>query len=74
MTVTIEEAKTHLKDLVALAAGGELVVITANGQPAAQLGPVAPAKPTPQIGRCRGMLIINAEDDEHLTDFAEYMP
>jgi hypothetical protein len=31
-------------------------------------------KSTPVAGRAKGMLIINSEDDEHLKDFAEYMP
>jgi hypothetical protein len=28
----------------------------------------------PIPGRCQGMLIVHAEDEEHLNDFAEYMP
>jgi prevent-host-death family protein len=74
MTVTIEEAKKNLDGLIAKAAQGESVVITDNEKPVAQLMAAAPAKPTPQAGRCRGMLIINAEDDEHAKDFEEYMP
>ena len=31
-------------------------------------------KPRPLPGRCKGMLTIVAEDDEHLEDFKEYMP
>ena len=31
-------------------------------------------KPRPVPGRCKGMLTIVAEDDEHLEDFKEYMP
>jgi prevent-host-death family protein len=74
MTVTIEEAKKNLDGLIARAAQGESVVITDHEKPVAQLVAAAPAKPTPKAGRCRGMLIINAEDDEHLKDFEEYMP
>ncbi len=74
MTVTLEEAKIQLSDLIAKAAAGELVVITDHDKPVAQLVAAAPAKPTPKAGRCRGMLFVNAEDDEHLKDFEEYMP
>lgn len=74
MTVTLEEAQAHLRDLIAKAAQGEPVVITQDELPVARLVPAAIPKPTPKAGRCRGMLIINAEDDEHLKDFEEYMP
>jgi hypothetical protein len=30
--------------------------------------------PHPLPGRCRGMLTVLSEDDEHLKDWAEYMP
>ena len=30
--------------------------------------------PLPQFGSCKGMLTIISDDDEHLKDFAEYMP
>lgn len=31
-------------------------------------------KPHPVPGRCRGMLTIVSEDDEHLNDWADYLP
>lgn len=34
----------------------------------------ATKNPLPLFGGCKGMLIINAEDDSHLDDFADYMP
>jgi prevent-host-death family protein len=74
MTVTIEEAKKNLDSLIAKAAQGEPVFITTDNKPVAQLVPAAPTKPTSRAGRAKGMLIINAEDDEHLKDFEEYMP
>jgi prevent-host-death family protein len=74
MTITLEDAKTHLDDLIAKVATGESVVITDHDKPVAQLVPAAPEKPRPQYGRCKGMLTILAEDDEHLNDFAEYIP
>ena len=74
MTVTLEEAKSQLGDLIAKVANGESVVITDDEKPIAQLVPAAPSKPKPQFGSCRGMLTILAEDDEHLKDFEEYMP
>lgn len=74
MTVTLEEAKSQLGDLIAKVANGESVVITDQDKPVAQLVPAVPEKPRPQYGSCKGKLIILAEDDEHLKDFEEYMP
>jgi prevent-host-death family protein len=74
MTVTLEQAKVQLSDLIAKVASGESVVITNDEKPVAQLVPPVPDKPRPQYGSCKGKLIIIAEDDEHLKDFEEYMP
>jgi prevent-host-death family protein len=43
--VNMHEAKTHLSKLVARVEGGEQIVITRAGKPAAKLVPVTPAKP-----------------------------
>ncbi len=74
MTVTLDEAKTQLGDLIAKVANGESIVITDHDKPVAQLVPAAPEKPRPQYGGGKGKLIVLAEDDEHLKDFEEYMP
>ena len=72
--VTIQEAQAKLPDLIHnLSPGGE-VVITENNQPVAKLVASSLDKPRPMPGRCKGMLTIVAEDDEHLEDFKEYMP
>lgn len=69
-TVTIQEAQARLSDLIHQLSPGEEVVITENNQPVASRA----EKPRPLPGRCKGMLTIVAEDDEHLEDFKEYMP
>jgi len=43
--VNMHEAKTHLSKLVARVEGGEQIVITRAGLPAAKLVPFAPKKP-----------------------------
>jgi prevent-host-death family protein len=72
--VTIEEAQAKLPELIEKLTSGEEVVITRNTEPVAQLVPLAPARPRPVFGSCKGMLTIESEDDEHLQDFADYMP
>ena len=72
--VTIEEARLSLPKLIHELPAGDEMVITENDQPVARLvGTRAVRKPR-QPGNCRGMLTIVQEDDEHLQDFAEYMP
>jgi antitoxin (DNA-binding transcriptional repressor) of toxin-antitoxin stability system len=72
--ITLQEAQAKLPELIHKLTPGDQVVITENSQPVAQLTRAASEKPTPIPGRCQGMLTILAEDDEHLRDFAEYMP
>ncbi len=73
-SVTIEDAQAHLIELIDKLSPGEEVVITRNDQPVAQLIGLASEQPQPVAGRCKGMLSIIAEDDEHLKDWAEYLP
>jgi prevent-host-death family protein len=74
-TVTIQEAQAKLPDLIHRLTPGEEVVITENNAPVAKLVSETPSvRQRPQPGLCKGMLTIVADDDEHLQDFAEYMP
>jgi prevent-host-death family protein len=73
-TITIEEAQARLSEVIDQLAPGEELVITRNAQPVAQLVALPGEKPHPVPGRCKGMLTIVAEDDEHLKDWEEYMP
>lgn len=74
-TITVEEAQANLKELIHQLAPGEEVVITENQRPIAKLVGEQPLKRKPrQAGRCKGMITLLVEDDEHLNDFSEYMP
>jgi len=76
-TVTIQEAQAKLPDLIHKLTAGDELVITENNQPVASLVS-KPAKTTPGLrpppGLGRGFITIISDDDEHLRDFAEYMP
>jgi prevent-host-death family protein len=72
VTVTLEDAQSQLSELLDKLAPGDEVVITRDGKPVARLTPELPVG-VPIPGRCRGMLTIVSEDDDHLKDFAEYM-
>jgi prevent-host-death family protein len=72
--VTIEEAQAKLPELIAKLAPGEEVIITRNQEPVAKLvGQKQRLYQPRQPGSAKGKLIILAEDEEHLKDFAEYM-
>jgi prevent-host-death family protein len=71
--VNIEDAKTHLPDLIDAAVNGEEVVITKDDQHIVKLVPVARAKPRPQFGSAKGLITMSDDFDEPLEDFEEYM-
>jgi antitoxin (DNA-binding transcriptional repressor) of toxin-antitoxin stability system len=74
-TVTLEEAQAKLTELIHKLTPGEEVLITENDLPVAKLVcERPPVRQRPQPGLCRGMIAIVADDEEHLKDFAEYMP
>jgi antitoxin (DNA-binding transcriptional repressor) of toxin-antitoxin stability system len=73
-TISLEEAQARLPALIDQLSSGESIIITRNQLPVAQLTPVANGVGIPLAGRCRGMLTILAEDEEHLADFGDYLP
>ena len=72
-SATIDDVQARLPEIIDQLAPGQAVLITRDGKPVARLVSELPWG-VPIFGRCKGMLIIHAEDDEHLKDFAEYMP
>jgi antitoxin (DNA-binding transcriptional repressor) of toxin-antitoxin stability system len=72
--ITVDEAQAKLKDLIHQLAPGEVVTITENQQPVAQLVIPPRAVQRRHPGRCKGMITLLVEDDEHLEGFREYMP
>jgi len=73
-SVTVQEAQTRLPDLIHSLGSGDEVVITENNRPVAKLVASPAEGPRPVLGRCKGMLTIVSDDDEHLEHFKEYMP
>jgi len=73
--ISIEQAQAKLKELIHQMAPGEELVITENALPIAKLvSESLPQRKRRQPGRCKGMITLQVEDDEHLKDLAGYMP
>jgi len=69
MTVSLEQAKAQLAELIAKSASGEKIVITGHdNHPLAHIVAVR-ATPSPRFGFAKGKLTIVSEDDEHLAGF-----
>lgn len=65
--VNMHEAKTHLSRLVERVEGGEEIVISRAGKPAAKLVPVAQAKPGKRkLGGWEGMEMPSDEEWEQM--------
>jgi antitoxin (DNA-binding transcriptional repressor) of toxin-antitoxin stability system len=74
LTLTIDEAQLQLRQLIDQLRPGEEIVITRGDKPVARLLSTELPRGIPMIGRGKDMLISYVDDDEHLKDFAEYMP
>jgi antitoxin (DNA-binding transcriptional repressor) of toxin-antitoxin stability system len=75
MIVSLQEAQAKLPELIYNLKLGEELLITDNDRPLAKLigqTPTPTQRPSP--GLCKGMITIVADDEEHLQDFAEYLP
>jgi antitoxin (DNA-binding transcriptional repressor) of toxin-antitoxin stability system len=73
-TMPIEQAEGHLAEIVEKLSPGEEIVLTREDKPVAKLIGTPREIPRPVPGRGKGMLTVLSEDDDHLKDFAEYMP
>ena len=75
LTVSLEEAQGRLKELILQLGPGDELIITENDRPIATLCAKPDAERKRRVpGLGKGMITILSDDDEHLDDFAEYMP
>jgi len=73
-TIPLEEAQSHLAEIIDRLTPGAEVVLMRGDRPVARLVAEPEEKPHPVPGRGKGMLTVLSEDDEHLKDWAEYLP
>jgi prevent-host-death family protein len=67
-TVSVNEAKNQLPDLIALAAEGNEVIITDEGKPLARLVPMTSSAKQRVAGLNRGQIWTSEDFDEALPD------
>jgi prevent-host-death family protein len=74
-TITIEEARANLDDLIHSLSPGEELIITEHARPIAKLvaAPKAEPRKTPKLGTQRGSVLSMEHFDDALEDFKEYM-
>jgi antitoxin (DNA-binding transcriptional repressor) of toxin-antitoxin stability system len=74
-SITIAEAQKNLPEIIASLHPGEELQIIQNNTPIARLilEPKSQRQPR-QPGSAIGTLIVLADDNDHLQDFAAYMP
>ncbi|HEX8846292.1 MAG TPA: type II toxin-antitoxin system Phd/YefM family antitoxin [Pyrinomonadaceae bacterium] len=71
--VNMEDAKSHLSDLIDAAVNGEEVIIAKDETHLVKLVPVPSVKRRRQSGSAKGLINMSDDFDEPLEDFAEYM-
>lgn len=74
-TITLEDLQARLAEVIAALIPGEELFIMQDERPVAKLvGQESVVRLPRKPGSAVGKLFIHADDDEHLTDFEEYMP
>lgn len=74
-TITLDEAQSQFRDLIThLQKGDEVAIRDGDVVVARIVGERLSTQQRPGPGLCKGMITIVTDDDEHLKDFAEYMP
>ena len=72
-TVTLDEAKTHLYDLIEAAAAGEEVFIKKNENVSVQLVPRSAKRRKRRFGSAKGLISMAPDFNAPLADFKDYM-
>jgi antitoxin (DNA-binding transcriptional repressor) of toxin-antitoxin stability system len=74
VSMSVSQAAVRLPELVQSLGPNDEIVLTQDDRPVARILSSKPPRGPRRAGNCKGMLIVNREDDEHLNDFKEYMP
>lgn len=73
MNIKLDDAATHLPDLIKATINGEDVFIVADDKQLVQLVPLSRLKSPRKAGSAKGLMVIADDFDEPLEDFSDYM-
>jgi antitoxin (DNA-binding transcriptional repressor) of toxin-antitoxin stability system len=74
-TIAVEDIKVSLPEFLDSLTPGDEVILTRNQEPVAKLISEKLAQRKPRVpGLGKGIITIISDDEDHLKDFAEYMP
>jgi antitoxin (DNA-binding transcriptional repressor) of toxin-antitoxin stability system len=75
-TLTLEEAQTHLAEIIENLPPGEEVVLTKNDQPVATIrATAATVREAPRFGTLKGTILYIAPDFDYIPEgFEDYLP
>jgi antitoxin (DNA-binding transcriptional repressor) of toxin-antitoxin stability system len=74
-TVTLEEAQSHLAEIIEKLTPGEEVVLTHEDQPVATLRATPTPREPPRFGTLRGSILYIAPDFDAIPEgFEDYLP
>jgi len=74
-TMAVEDIKMTLPELLDSLTPGDEVILTRNHQRVAKLVSEMPPERKPRVpGLGKGMITSISDDEDHMKDFAEYMP
>lgn len=71
--VNLDEAASHLPELIEAAMKGEEVIIMKDDKSLVKLVPVSPISHRPRFGSAKGLIWMSEDFDEPLEDFEPYM-
>jgi antitoxin (DNA-binding transcriptional repressor) of toxin-antitoxin stability system len=73
-TATVEDVQARLPELLDDLGPGDELLIMREGRPVGRLLPATAPSGVPVFGRGKGKVTSYVDDDDHLRDWAEYMP
>jgi antitoxin (DNA-binding transcriptional repressor) of toxin-antitoxin stability system len=76
MTITVEEAQSHLAEIIGKLPPGEEVILTRDDKPVATIKATpVPSRDPPLLGTLKGTILYIAPDFDDIPEgFEEYLP
>ncbi len=73
-SMTVNQAAANLPEVIGSLGPNDEIVLTDGGHPVARIIRHRSERRQRIPGNCKGLLTVVSDDDDHLKDFADYMP